>query len=69
MRDGVDGYHFPVGSGLELSYLLVRLYEDRRLLGRVQQTMRAPPTAQQVLAEHLSLYASIASPAQTVAMP
>jgi glycosyltransferase involved in cell wall biosynthesis len=65
--DGVDGYPFPVGNGLELSYLLVRMYEDRRLLRGLPQTMRVPPTAQQVLAEHLSLYASIVSPAQTVA--
>jgi glycosyltransferase involved in cell wall biosynthesis len=68
VRDGVDGYHFPVGSGLELSYLLIRLYEDRNLLQAVRREMRVPPTAQEVLDKHLSLYASIVSPAQTVAM-
>ena len=69
VRDGIDGYHFPVGSGLELSYVLLRLYKDRRLLRSVQQTMRVPPTALEVLTRHLSLYAAIASPAQTVATP
>jgi glycosyltransferase involved in cell wall biosynthesis len=53
VRDKVDGHHFPVGSGLELSYLLLRLYEDRSLL--------------EVLGQHLSLYAWVASAAQTAA--
>jgi glycosyltransferase involved in cell wall biosynthesis len=68
VRDKVDGYHFPVGSGLELSYLLKRLYEDRSLLRGVQSTMRVPPGEREVLAQHLSLYASISSHAQTVAV-
>ncbi len=68
VRDKVDGYHFPVGSGLELSYLLKRLYEDRSLLRGVQSTMRVPPGEREVLAQHLSLYASISSHAQSVAV-
>ena len=65
VRDKVDGFHFPVGSGLELSYLLMRLYGDRSLLRGVQMTMSKPPTAQEVLSQHLSLYISMTTPAQT----
>jgi glycosyltransferase involved in cell wall biosynthesis len=67
VRDGIDGYHFSVGSGLELSYLLIRLHDDRALLKALRQTMRVPPTAADVLDDHLSLYAALASPAQIAA--
>ncbi len=40
VRDGVDGLHFPVGSGLELSYLLLRLQGNRSVLARVRETMQ-----------------------------
>ncbi len=68
VRDGVDGYHFPVGSGLELSYLLLRLYDNRALLQGVRQSMRLPPTAQDVLTDHLVMYASLTNPAQTAVL-
>jgi glycosyltransferase involved in cell wall biosynthesis len=67
VRDGIDGYHFSVGSGLELSYLLIRLHDDRSLLQSLRHSMRVPPTAADVLSDHLSLYAALASPAQIAA--
>ena len=67
VRDGVDGYHFPVGSGLELSYVLMRLHDDRSLLPAIRQSMRTPPTAADVLQDHLGMYAALASPAQIAA--
>ncbi len=68
VRDGVDGYHFPVGSGLELSYLLLRLYADRTLLRALRQSMQAPPTVQDILDRHMTLYAYLASPAKIAAL-
>jgi hypothetical protein len=47
--------------------LLLRLYEDRSLLRGVRLTMSTPPTMQEVLGQHLSLYAWVASAAQTAA--
>jgi glycosyltransferase involved in cell wall biosynthesis len=67
VRDGVDGYHFPVGSGLELSYLLIKLHDDRTLLNRVRKTMTVPPTAQTVLRDHLAIYNGLVGAEQTVA--
>ena len=56
VRDGVDGFHFPAGSGLELSFLLERLHDDRTLLEIVQGTLRRPAAVADVLGEHLRLY-------------
>jgi glycosyltransferase involved in cell wall biosynthesis len=55
VREGVDGQHFPVGSGMELSYLLVQLHDDRTILRRLRQTMHRPLSVQDVLHEHLAL--------------
>jgi len=59
VRDGIDGFHFSVGSGLELSYLLLRLHDDRGLLRGVKETMQIPPTPENILAAHLTLYARL----------
>ena len=56
VRDGIDGFHFPVGSGLELSYVLDRIYYDRNCLNDMQNTIQKPPTSHSVLADHLALY-------------
>jgi hypothetical protein len=48
-----------VGSGLELSYLLLRLHDDRGLLRGVKETMQIPPTPENILAAHLTLYARL----------
>jgi glycosyltransferase involved in cell wall biosynthesis len=56
VRDGLDGFHFPVGSGLELSYLIARLHDDRSILTSLQKTMQRPPPADDIVAEHVALY-------------
>jgi glycosyltransferase involved in cell wall biosynthesis len=56
VRDGIDGFHFPVGSGLELSFLLMRLHDDRTLLDNVRRTLTRPATVSQVLEDHIRLY-------------
>jgi glycosyltransferase involved in cell wall biosynthesis len=60
VRNGVDGLHFSVGSGLELSYLLLRLHDDRAILDRLRATMRRPPSAEESMVHHRELYAKLA---------
>jgi glycosyltransferase involved in cell wall biosynthesis len=65
VRDGIDGFHFAVGSGLELAALLRELAADRKRLAALQNTMRVPPTAAGVAASHVALYEKLlAQPAE-----
>ena len=64
VRNGIDGLHFSVGSGLELSYLLTRLYEDRTILPALEGTLRRPPRVQAVLDDHLDLYQQLRTSAE-----
>ncbi len=59
VRDGIDGFHFPVGSAQELGYLLKRLHDDPGLLAGVRRTMRSPASIEQVVGQHLDLYRGI----------
>jgi glycosyltransferase involved in cell wall biosynthesis len=56
IQDGIDGFHFPVGSSLGLSHLLVRLHADRILLQNVRDTMQFPDSVENVLSRHLMIY-------------
>jgi glycosyltransferase involved in cell wall biosynthesis len=67
VRDGMDGFHFSVGSGLDLSYLLTRLHDDRTLLRTMRETINPPPKGQDVLAEHLALYERVRARSETAA--
>jgi glycosyltransferase involved in cell wall biosynthesis len=58
VRDGVDGFHFPVGSSPALASLLVRLAASPTALSDVATTMRTPELVDQVVDRHLQLYAS-----------
>ena len=58
VREGIDGFHFPVGSGLELSYLLLRLQDDPSALTRVRATMQGPANVNERVASFLGLYSS-----------
>jgi glycosyltransferase involved in cell wall biosynthesis len=57
VRDGVDGFHFPVGSAPALASLLVRLADSQTALTDVHTTMRAPESVGHVVDRHLQLYA------------
>jgi glycosyltransferase involved in cell wall biosynthesis len=56
VRDGLDGFHFRMGSAPALVELLKRLDQDRDLLAGLTATMRAPAPASETLAAHLGLY-------------
>jgi glycosyltransferase involved in cell wall biosynthesis len=56
VRDGIDGFHFPVGHSMALAALLKRLAGDRQALNRIARTMQRPATAEQTTEAHLVLY-------------
>ncbi|MEO9188960.1 MAG: glycosyltransferase family 4 protein [Acetobacteraceae bacterium] len=56
VRDGIDGFHFRMGSAHALADLLRRLDADRGLLSTVSATMRAPTPPAPTLDAHLDLY-------------
>ncbi len=56
VRDGLDGFHFRMGSAPALVELLRRLDQDRGLLAGLAETMRAPAPASGTLDAHLGLY-------------
>jgi glycosyltransferase involved in cell wall biosynthesis len=61
VRDGIDGFHFPVGSSLALVALLARLAESRTTLTDVANTMNAPATVQEMTDRYLQFYSSLAA--------
>ena len=56
VRDGEDGWHFPVGSPIGLAALLRRLAEDPNLICHVSNHMRRPPEPNAVVDAHLDAY-------------
>jgi glycosyltransferase involved in cell wall biosynthesis len=59
VRDGIDGFQFPVGSATTLAALLRRLADDRPRLAAIAQTMRYPAAPQEIVDAHLELYARV----------
>ena len=56
VRDGVDGFHFPMGSAPALAALLKRLAHDPAALTAIQKTQGRPATPKETLGTHLALY-------------
>jgi glycosyltransferase involved in cell wall biosynthesis len=59
VRDGVDGFYFPVGNSFSLVGLLLQLVADRRKLAGVRSSMRWPPGRDEVTEQHIKLYADV----------
>lgn len=59
VRDGRDGFHFPVGNAMALASLLRRIAAGRTELNRVSATLRAPPDLETVAAKHRAVYAPL----------
>ena len=57
IRPGIDGFQFPVGSATDLAALLKTLAADRPRVAAIVQTMRYPAAAQDIIDQHLALYA------------
>jgi glycosyltransferase involved in cell wall biosynthesis len=56
VRDGLDGWHFQVGSAWSLADLLKRLAAHRDLVQTAMTTMQRPPEAEAIVATHMDLY-------------
>ena len=56
VRDGKDGFHFPVGSAIELAALLRSLAEDRERLARVGREMQPAEPPERAVERHVELY-------------
>jgi len=66
VRDGIDGFHFRMGSAHALAELLKRLDTDRALLSGLGATMRAPSPPARTLDAHLDLYRRLLTEKQGV---
>jgi len=62
IRDGLDGWQFPVGSSAGLVAVLKRLRGNRQLIRDVSATMRQPPTVQEIVDAHVALYQDLLPP-------
>ncbi len=62
VRDGIDGFHFHVGSAMALAMLLKKIADNRTLLTDVAATIRKVQTAEAIVDAHLSLYESLRAP-------
>lgn len=56
VRDGVDGFHFPVGSATALAALAQRLATSPDLLTRRAEEMQTHPLPENTLEAHFRLY-------------
>jgi glycosyltransferase involved in cell wall biosynthesis len=61
VRDGLDGFHFPVGNAIALSSLLLKLATGPSRLKEAAETMQPPAEAEEIIARHERLYASLLS--------
>jgi glycosyltransferase involved in cell wall biosynthesis len=61
IRDGVDGFHFPVGNSTALAALLRQLAKMQPKLMKLQSTMASPPSMDYVVNRHTELYGTLIS--------
>ena len=61
VRDGIDGFHFPVGNVIALTSLLTRLSKAPARLKAITESMHVPMAATELVAQHVQLYSSLLS--------
>jgi glycosyltransferase involved in cell wall biosynthesis len=59
IRDGVDGFHFPVGNPTALASLLRQLAKTPAQLKKLQSSMGSPPSIKDIVNRHLEVYGSL----------
>ena len=59
VRDGIDGFHFPVGNVVALTSLLVRLAKSPARLKAITGSMHQPVASTEIIAQHEQLYTSL----------
>lgn len=62
VRDGLDGFHVPVGNAAALAQLISELAAEPARLAAVAETMRRPAGVAQTVAEHVRLYEGLGLP-------
>jgi glycosyltransferase involved in cell wall biosynthesis len=56
VRDGLDGFHFPVGNATALARLIERLADAPDQLATTRSRMRVPPAPHVTVRQHVELY-------------
>ena len=56
VRDGIDGFHFPVGNVAALAALLRRLAEDRKPLTTLTFRLAGQPALTANIEDYIALY-------------
>jgi glycosyltransferase involved in cell wall biosynthesis len=59
VRDGIDGFHFPVGNSIALSSLLLRLAKTPARLKAIAASMHVPVASTEIIAQHERLYEAL----------
>jgi glycosyltransferase involved in cell wall biosynthesis len=59
VRDGIDGFHFPVGNPLALASLLLKLAESPTTLSDVAKTIRSAEAIEDGTERYTQLYSSL----------
>lgn len=59
IRDGVDGFHFPVGNSVALAFLLLQIAERPGMLEGVERSIRSPAPVDEIADRYSALYASL----------
>jgi glycosyltransferase involved in cell wall biosynthesis len=59
IRDGVDGFHFPIGNSAALASLLLGLAKAPARLMKLRTTMRSPRLSADIVTLHRALYAHL----------
>jgi len=61
VRDGVDGFHFPVGNSVALATLLRRLASDRTILSRLTERLPGHAALHSTVEDYRRLYDQVLS--------
>ena len=56
VRDGIDGFHFPVGNPVALADLITWLCDNRDEVTKLSGSLQVPSSSGMVVARHLALY-------------
>jgi glycosyltransferase involved in cell wall biosynthesis len=59
VRDGIDGFHFAVGSSGDLAMLIEEFLENRESLTELEPGIKKPPQLETIIEAHLQVYRSV----------
>jgi hypothetical protein len=59
VRDGLDGFHFPVGNSVALASLLLQIATTPSRLDDIEKTMRSPASVAEITDCYSQLYDSL----------